>query len=420
MPNLMLLLLGGYLWLFLHRPFEIWHWLGDLRIERVYMIITCLYWLVLAEKGWISNRLNVALTLFWGVVLASCFFSPFDSNVEGYLKISLLYLLLITTVRNERDLRFIIVMFLIAMGLYMGHSFREYLCGRYIFRMGIARMIGVDETYSDPNTFSASILYSLTLVYPAWDLARRPWHRRLLMAYVGLSVICILLTGSRSAFVGLCALVLVATLLSQYRLKIAVALVVAAPVVWLMLSDSLQNRFLTLIDPSYGPANAQVSAESREQGWLDGVKMWQEHPMLGVGPGCFPQARGYPLESHQLYGQVLGELGTLGAITFGLVVLAFFANYFQLLRVSRAQPWIRGTFPAKLIQAITLTVILLLLMGFGGHNLYRYTWVWFGAFQAIALRCLLQWQCHPADSVLAAEGDAAALPPADARAALQG
>jgi len=27
-------------------------------------------------------------------------------------------------------------------------------------------------------------------------------------------------------------------------------------------------------------------------------------------------------------------------------------------------------------------------MGLGGHNLYRYTWLWFGAFQAIALDCM--------------------------------
>jgi hypothetical protein len=37
---------------------------------------------------------------------------------------------------------------------------------------------------------------------------------------------------------------------------------------------------------------------------------------------------------------------------------------------------------------VNLTVLLLLLMGLGGHNLYRYTWLWFGAFQAIALDCM--------------------------------
>jgi O-antigen ligase len=215
------------------------------------------------------------------------------------------------------------------------------------------------------------------------------------MGYVGLSVLCILLTGSRSAFVGLCALVVVTAILSKQRVKIAAALVVAAPLVWLSLNDSLQNRFLTLIDPSYGPNNAQVSAESREQGWLDGVRMWHENPILGVGPGCFPQARGYPLESHHLYGQVLGEVGTLGAIGFVAIVLAFFWNYRQLAQRCRVEPELGSTFPAQLVKAIMMTVVLLLLMGFGGHNLFRYTWIWYGAFQAVAMRCAMQWLAYP-------------------------
>ncbi|MEN6450068.1 MAG: O-antigen ligase family protein, partial [Thermoguttaceae bacterium] len=300
------------------------------------------------------------------------------------------YLMLITAVRNERDLKAIVVMFLAAMGLYMTHSFREYLCGRHVFRMGISRMIGVDATYNDPNTFSATILYALPIVFPVWRLARQPWHRRLLLGYVTLSVVCILLTGSRSAFVGLSALALVVTFYSKHRWNVAAALVIAAPLVWLSLSEPLQRRFLTLIDPSYGPANAQLSAEGRAQGWHDGVRLWQENPLLGVGPGCFPQARGIPLESHHLYGQILGEVGTLGAITFAAVVLAFFANYRQLGRLCRADPSLRDTFPAGLIRAITLTVVLLLLMGFVGHKLSRYTWIWFGAFQVIALRCVIR------------------------------
>ena len=30
----MIWMLGGYMWLFVHRPFEVWPWLGDLQIER--------------------------------------------------------------------------------------------------------------------------------------------------------------------------------------------------------------------------------------------------------------------------------------------------------------------------------------------------------------------------------------------------
>ena len=46
----MIYLLGGYLWLYVHRPFEVWPALGALQIERVYMIFMLVYWAAAADK----------------------------------------------------------------------------------------------------------------------------------------------------------------------------------------------------------------------------------------------------------------------------------------------------------------------------------------------------------------------------------
>src|SRR5262249_48897359 len=60
----MMSLLGGYMWLFVHRPFEIWPALGAIQIERIYMLLMLLYWAAAARKSWLSNRLHVALAAF--------------------------------------------------------------------------------------------------------------------------------------------------------------------------------------------------------------------------------------------------------------------------------------------------------------------------------------------------------------------
>ena len=39
-------LLVGYMFLFIDRPFEVWPWLGDLHVERVYMLFTLAVWAV--------------------------------------------------------------------------------------------------------------------------------------------------------------------------------------------------------------------------------------------------------------------------------------------------------------------------------------------------------------------------------------
>jgi O-antigen ligase len=390
----MIWLLGGYMWLFIHRPFEVWPALGGLHIERVYMIGTILYWAVAVDKHWIRNRLNAAFAFFWVAVLVSWAVSSYSaqasSTVENYFKLTVFYVLVMSSIRSERNMGLLVMIFLGAMALYMAHSLWEYHCGRGMYRMGVWRMVGVDKTHGDPNSFAATIVYSLPMVLPAWRLACTNRQRGLLMGYAGLAVVCILLTGSRSALCSLVLLLGIAAFFSRHRVTLLAALGVAAPIVWFSLRADLQNRFLTLIDPSYGPANAQVSAESRWQGWYDGVRIWKEHRLLGAGPGSFMAARGCQLQAHNLYGQVLGELGTLGALALAAVVCGFIGNTMILRRLCQHEPELTRSFSATVVLAVTVTVILLLFDGLSGHNLYRYTWLWFGAFQAIALNCIRQ------------------------------
>ena len=387
----MLWLLAGYMWLFIHRPFEVWPWLGVYHIERIYMLLTIAAWAA-AGKTWTPNRLNKAFFAQVCVILVSWLASPYGDAgshaVEEYLKVAVFFVLIVSVVRDERSLRHIVLLYLAAMSLYMAHSLREYFNGRHIYRMGIARLVGVDESCGDPNSFSATILYSLPIALAFWTVARTRVRKLLLGGYGTLSIVCIILTGSRSAFVGLIAALSMLVMTSAYRWRVALMLAVLLPVGWTIVPEPLQNRFMTLIDPTRGPKNAQGSAETRGEGWRDGVRIWKDHLFLGIGPGAFQQARGYNLQAHQLYGQVLGELGTAGAISLAWLVTAFALNSLEARRDAISKPWLRGTFSYSLSQAVFMDVVLLLLMGFGGHNLYRYTWMWFGAFQAIAMHLL--------------------------------
>ncbi len=390
----MIYLLIGYMWLYIHRPFEVWPWLGAMRIERVFMIMTIAYWLVAVRKALVPNRLNAAFLAFGGVMLLSSALGPYggflNGLVEDWLKVAVFFVLVITSVRDERDLRLLVAGFLGAMGLYVLHCCREYVCGRGEYMMGTWRMAGINTSNSHPNAFAATVLYSLPMVYPLWCECRARWQRCALIGYVVLAVACILLTGSRTGFTGLVFLVGIAVLASRHRLKIALVLALAAPIVWGILPEDRQNRYLTLVDSSYGPANAQASAEGRLRGWYSGVQMWRNYPLTGIGPGEFLHESTTGEQAHVLYGQLLGEMGTLGAMAFACVLLAFLANALATRRTVRETPELQRTFPTRLARAVSVTVLLLLVMGLGGHNLYRYTWLWYGAFQSIAIYCLQQ------------------------------
>jgi hypothetical protein len=385
-------ILGGYMWLYVHRPFEVWPELGDLQIERLYMIFAMVCWVFHPGKGWVSNRLHLAFAVFTGVLVLCWLASPYaelgSKVVEDHIKVGVFYLLVLASVRDEKTLRKLLCIYLGTMGLYMLHSLWEFHNGRFVFRMATPRLIGVDATYNDPNTFAATVLYALPLSFPFWAERPRGRIRALLLGYSGLSVVCILLTGSRGGLVGLLCLGVLWLWRSQRRFQVLFALAVLPMVAWPVLPGELQNRFYTLIDPSVGPTNAQGSAMGRLAGLLDGIKLWGRSPMTGFGPGSFGKAVGHGFQAHNLYGQTLGELGSLGALALAGMVISFLLNGLESRRLHKQRPAAKADFPYELSRSVSLCVILLLIMGCGGHNLYRYTWLWFGAFQAIAILCL--------------------------------
>jgi O-antigen ligase len=150
----------------------------------------------------------------------------------------------------------------------------------------------------------------------------------------------------------------------------------------------LQDRFLTIVDPSYGPKNAQESAQGRLAGLLLGAKLWNQSPLLGVGPGAFTAASGSQFNPHNVYGQVISELGSLGTLGWIVVLFCFLGNWLETRRNHRQLRGQVPDFPYLVSRAVALDVALLLLMGFAGHNLYRYNWLWLAAFQVGALHCL--------------------------------
>jgi hypothetical protein len=369
--------------LFIDRPFEVWPVLGDWHVERLYMLFCALAWLVAPGKRILPDRFHVAVAGM-AVAVGVCWaMSPWaertQPRVEDWFKILVFYGLLVTTISTERDLRFIVTAFVAVMGLYLVHSFREYLGGRHTYRMGIARMIGVDQALGDPNSFAASIVVALPIALSLWRPASA-WGRWLLAGYGALSIVCILLTGSRSAFLALVLWVAWATLASRRRWLMIAAVAVAAPVAFFLLPESLQNRFETIVNPDVGPANARESGEGRIQGLFTGFELWARSPLTGVGPGAWRPATGSTIESHSLAGQLVGEMGLLGVLAFGGLLTGYALN---LIAVRRLAPD-RDDPVAAIARGIGMAIVLLLVLGLFGHNLFRFTWLWYGGFLVIA------------------------------------
>lgn len=390
----MIWIIVGYMWLFLHRPFEVWPWMGDLRIERLYMIGALVAWLTISQKELVENKHNFAIAMIAFAMIVSTVMSPYipsplDSiSLQNWLKYLVFYLLVMTSVHKEKDLKILITAFLICFFLYMFHSYREYLNGRYSWAMGTKRMIGVDSTMNDPNAFGASVVYFIPMLLPFVTLIKKKWMYLFVLGYFLLSVRCVQLTGSRTAFVVLGLLVAGLALGSKHRMKAIPVLVLGALLVWATMGENLQNRYMTLFDSSLNES-ASESAAGRTQGFQDGILLWQRSPIWGVGPDCHGIAIGSGFLSHILYGQIPGELGTLGILGFLALISCFVLNHLQMSEhykfLARRGLGAEGLYCYRVSLAVVIGLILLLIFGVGGHNGYRYSWIWFAAFQSVAL-----------------------------------
>jgi hypothetical protein len=387
-------LLLGYMFLFIHRPFEVWPILGTVRLELCYALMTGGLWLFSGEKRWVGDRLHWAFGAF-AVAVVLCFIaSPYTRvyrpDTEDYLKICFCYLMLVTLMHDERHLKFVILGFLAIMTVYMGHSLFEYVNGRHAFRMSIVRLLGIDKTLGDPNHFAHSIVYTLPFVVPTWFAARSMLTRSCLCGYVALACVCIALTGSRSALLGVAFVVFVTVLRTRYRLAMIVLVVAASPLMWFALPPSLQNRFMTIVDPSVGPKSAKDSGDGRFQAPAIGAELFQKHPLTGVGPGYWIPATRRKVQSHHLYAQVMGEMGLLGIVTFAAILVLLWLKVRGLKKEYKAHPEWGRDYVFHVIQAVSLGILLMLFLGNTLHNLFRFNWLWYGAFLIVAGQCVRQ------------------------------
>lgn len=399
-----------YLFLVIERPWESIRYLHEVPVEKTFavLLITC---------SLLSGRFTVekSQTNFWVYSLLALHFllAPFSYSSEyavdigiEYAKMVVLYLLMLSVARDEKSLKLLVKTFVIAMFVYMSHSLWEYSNGRHVWRMGISRMVGVDQAHSDPNTFGASVVLCLPFVYALLRSETKPLYRKLYFLHFALAVVCVILTGSRSSSIALVALFLGWGIMQKGFKKIGILALVllALGTIWTVMPEEKRARIQTLWDSSAGPDNARQSAEGRFIGWQVSWVMFKQNPFTGVGPGGnnFIEYRmeyevdtlvGFtpsPLQSHILYGEILAEFGIFGAFLFAGLVFSTWSQARRPRKMLAGDPEQDQSFTYWLGSAIVAALLLLLLLGFGGHNFYRPLWLWLAAWSGSLAHIVMQ------------------------------
>ncbi|MDP2896294.1 MAG: O-antigen ligase family protein [bacterium] len=399
----MLYIIYGYLFLFIIRPFDNWDILGAIRLEKMYGLFMLSALAVYRRKRSIRSRqTNAVFALLGAMGLSLAFSYNFAFAWTAFYKhctLVVFYIVILATLKNESELRGFVIVYIATMALYQLLSLREYLFfGRGSWSGGIWRLTGFDTMYGGPNSFAASIAYSLPFAFGI--LRSKPGFRVRLavFGYAALGLACTVLTGSRSGLLTylLACLLYVGSLPGKRKFLagfLAVGMLILA---WCLVPSEKQARFRTITGEHMNEGEKH-SAEDRIRGtgFSTGLRMFVQRPIFGVGMGCFAaysqEQLGEPrMDAHNLYGELLGQLGIVGTIAFFVLVTITFKNAIFVTREVRRGNVPRASPVAWISWAIIMTLVLLLFEGWASHNLDRYNWLWAAAMAVLARDFVLQ------------------------------
>jgi O-antigen ligase len=261
--------------------------------------------------------------------------------VRRFLKIinsTLLFFTIVNVVRDWGDLRRIVRALVLSGGLaaligivlyFLPRSLTVQLLSSlrvvgYPSGSEVLRFLpGPNDTYTDtlratstsidPNVLGGTLILVGALIAAQW-FARRPVLPRPALAVVGLLVLaCMVLTYSRSSWVGLAAAV---AWLGTFRFRrawlLGFGIVTALSV--LPIGQEMLERLLS------GLAGADKAAGMRLGEYKDALRLIARYPVLGVGFGGSPDVDLYVAVS-SIYLLIAEQMGLLGLAAF-LAVLA--------------------------------------------------------------------------------------------------
>jgi len=384
-----------YLLLFLLRPAETYPSLAPLRLEFVYggfLIV-----IVLLKNKWHYgnlripvNRLNYGYLLVLAAVALSVLGTACTScTVDTFMtvaKLGVFYLLVILIIDSQRRLEIFMWIYILA-NIYMAAEIiQNFFSGVYVAKSGLVRATGGNSAVDNMNGIAITMNTIIPFIFYLMVSYRKLWKKVAMALMLAPAVLTLVLTGSRGGLLGFLTIMMIIWWRSRHKVLIGVLLVGFSLVGWFSMEESRRERYLTILDP---PEQQDQSAQGRMKAWVDGMYLFAQKPITGVGAGAFAWARveefGVYLMPHNMYVQILAELGLIGAVFYAL----FLSDIFRTNRKISANVSARG-YPSGLLEPMALAAntscYSLLITGIFAHSAYRYCWFLFAALTVVAYR----------------------------------
>jgi O-antigen ligase len=315
-------------------------------------------------------------------------------GLPAFIKAVIFYFYTVAFMRTPADLRRLVAVFVacqtwrVVEPLYL--HITEGYWGSVAYMEGGAEMLerlsGAPSDVVNPNGLAFVICSVLSF---ALLLGKRTWKGVLVVAV--LTPVCLyalMLTGSRTGFLGLAVVYLGVLLKAKRRLLVAVVGVAAAAYGASMLDAGLQDRYLSII--GFGSKNV-ATAEGRLVGLAQDFSVALNRPLFGHGLGTSAEANfhysGYGQLSHNLYTEVAQELGFVGLTVFLWLMVSISRSFLATGRLARERAN-EDTFLTDLIDALQVWFAVVLLFSLASYGLSSYEWYLLAGFSMVIARLI--------------------------------
>ncbi len=382
--------------------------LGAVRFELILGIVLLIFALFILnpkDKFLYEIKTTKRLFLFIFYILISIPLVTWPGSVvKFYLldwaKLTLFFIFIIVIVRTEKQLQWLVAVFLLCQSVRVLEPLYMHVTSGYWGSIaystvggaltGLDRLSGSPYDIVNPNQLAWVAVGVVPFgYYLFWK--RRGYWRLISIGLAPFFLKTILLTGSRSGLISLVVTVIAIVYFTKKRIRNAlIVLAVSIPIFVYVgggLGAGLQTRYLSLF---VGNVAGSDTADRRIDDWFTRVETISHNPLFGNGLGSSAEvnvniAGGGAQITHNLYIEVLQELGVVGFVMFLSFVYVMWRGVSKAIKRYRAEYDGEYCWLYNMSMALQVWLVMHLVYSLSCFGLRSYEWYFWGGCAAVLI-----------------------------------
>jgi hypothetical protein len=381
--------------------------LGAMRLDMVLGVsaFVATYLQSGADKLCLKVPTSRRLIVFLVYILVSLPFvtwpgSVINLNLTVWIKSAFFFLLIVGAVRSEKQLKWIMYVFLGCQAfriveplyLHMTDGYWGDIAYSHVDGMmsGLNRLSGAPKDVVNPNQLAWVVVNTIPfLFYLFWQSNKV--GKILFMAAIPPFAYTLLLTGSRSGMVSLGVVVIGMVSISEKKFRnllIAMAVVIPAVIYLFGFADvDLQTRYLSLIDSSVAGGDTK---QGRINALITQLGSISHNPLFGNGLGTSGETNmnitgtGSQV-THNMYIEILQETGIIGFALFMTYIVTMVRALIDARKCLKQMGCDDSDWLLRLISATLVWIIMDIVYSISCFGISSWEWYFFGGISTVCL-----------------------------------